>query len=71
MFSENRVISKKKKAYAEIRRLFPTKKQVISKKKAFAEIRRLFLTEITNLNGFSGQKQQLFSPNKIPWGGKK
>ena len=32
------------------------------KKKVFAEIRRLFLAEIRNLNGFSGQKQQLFPP---------
>ena len=46
--------------------------QVISKKKkkVFAEIRRLFLAEITILNVFSGQKQQLFSPKKIPWGAK-
>ena len=31
-------------------------------KKVFAEIRRLFLAEIRNLNGFSGQKQELFPP---------
>ena len=38
-------------------------------KKILAEIRRLFLAEITNLSVFSGQKQQLFRPKKIPWGG--
>ena len=26
------------------------------------------MAEITNLNVFSGQKQQLFPPKKIPWG---
>ena len=39
------------------------------KKKVIAVIRRLFLAEITTFNVFSGQKQQLFPPQKIPWGG--
>ena len=41
------------------------------KKKVFAEIRRLFLAEITNSNGFSGQKQQPFPSKKNTVGGKK
>ena len=70
IFSENQVISKKKKkkkVFAEIRRLFRAEitnlnvffgqKQAISIKKVFAEIRRFFLAEITYLNVFSGQKQ--------------
>ena len=40
-------------------------------KKVFAEIGRLFLADFTNSNVFFGQNQQLFPPQKIPWGGKK
>ena len=35
---------------------------ISKKKKVFAEIPRLFLAKIRDLNGFSGQKQKLFSP---------
>ena len=48
-------------------RCSPKKKK--KKKKVFAEIRRLFLAELTNFNGFSGQKQQLFPPKKKYCGG--
>ena len=44
------------------------KKEKTKKTKDFAEIRRLFLAAITNSNVFSGQKKQLFPPQKIPWG---
>ena len=68
------MISKKKKVFAKIKRLFlaeirnlrvfSSQKQVISKKQVFAEIHWLFLAGITNLRGFSDQNQVDFKKKK-------
>ena len=49
---------------SQIQTVFPAKNRWSPKKKVFAGIRRLFLAEITNSNGFSGQKQ-VISKKKV------
>ena len=69
MISKKKDLRRNPKAFSSRKQKFkrffrPETGDLKKKKKVFAEIHRLLQAESRNLNGFSGQKQQLFPPQK-------